>query len=66
MNLVIIGSSNGFLPVWHQAIITWTKVDLLSVRFFRTALCFFMIEKVNLYFQISLRVQPSMQFESTS
>ena len=30
MKWVSIGSGNGLLPVWHQAI-TWTKADLFSI-----------------------------------
>ena len=30
-NLTIIGSDNGILPVWHQAII-WTNAATLSIR----------------------------------
>ena len=26
-----IGSGNGLLPIRHQAIITWTNTDLLSI-----------------------------------
>ena len=29
-DIINIGSGNGFLPVWHQAII-WINADLLSV-----------------------------------
>ena len=30
MNMVIISSGNGLLPIWHQAI-TWTNADLLII-----------------------------------
>ena len=30
LDWVIIGSGNGLLPIWHQAI-TWTNDDLLDL-----------------------------------
>ena len=33
MNRVLIGSDNGLVPVWHQAI-TWTNEDFLSLYHF--------------------------------
>ena len=48
LNLVITAVSNGFAPVWHQAII-WTNAGLLVNCAFRNKLVWNLIENMMIF-----------------
>ena len=59
---IIIGSGNGLLPLWHQAI-TWTNVDFLPIRPLQTNLNDILIKIQIFHFsKMHLKIQVAIEW----